>query len=949
MLALLGGLAKGAGTANKVRSATKMLPGRDQKKRGSALVERPKMSEFSGKAEKAKDVRPTQPILPSIDSFGGSDGPKEAGSGKGLKATKKKIDTIFQFIKFRSKKKEEFRKKDRIKSEKEKRKEKEKNKEKGIASKLVKGAKDRVLAPVKSLFDSILNIIGNLILAKIAMWAVDNPELFENILKTLATVADFIVDSFIKIVDIFAGLIDFGYDLVDGFKDWVEGTFGEDVAKQLDKLGPVILGFLNAAVAVATALLLLGKKKPPKVPDAKNKKKPRKPGQGPDPDINARKRPGITKSRGRRTGFKGALDRIADKNPFRKKPKVTGGDDFFSKAGRKIDELNPLSGGAKSVTTSGGKRTGLGGLKDRIDDLNPLKKKPKITGSGSKPGFFDNLNPFKKKPKVTTGGGGPSFIDRLKKLGGDTLELGKKGVKKLEQGADFVLQQGGRFGKFVSDQYKKVTEGLGEWAKKNSPKLTSVLDWLSEQKGVLGNVAKKFKPVLQKLGKYLPFIGDALGFGLDLLAGVDWRRALIRMITGLAIDAGFTTLMTALGVAAPFTGGASGLLATAIYGAYMATDLAAGGFGTRLGDKISDLLKIPMYAGDKALAEPKAAGSDKDVKNVTEKLNKKLEDDSEFAEKVKKTTKVLGPSPKGDTDKPKKVVQPKEDLVPTTTTKKSNETPDVKPQTSLIPTKVPVATLKGSEMDLFKRLVTAEAGGEGLLGMALVARSVLNRAGLIQSGKATTGTFLAKDSSVTGVIMGRNQYQPVSDGSINRPRSESQLKTAQDAIDLALKPDSLRARLKTEGLSADQITKLMASTGFRTGSAFNDPSQNVNVVKFKNHYFNTAGNPGLKAETAQVSRDSIPSLGDEPAPPISPLAPATSPSASSVSTLSSSSTSQSAAVVKPGDQGMIPLPLPVSGQKAQPSGGGAAVISGGESGLNSFYRSQLFGFLYKQG
>ena len=61
---------------------------------------------------------------------------------------------------------------------------------------------------------------------------------------------------------------------------------------------------------------------------------------------------------------------------------------------------------AKKVTTSGGRRTGFGGLKDKIDDLNPLKKKPQITG-----------------------GGGPSFMDRLKKLGGDTLELGRKGVK----------------------------------------------------------------------------------------------------------------------------------------------------------------------------------------------------------------------------------------------------------------------------------------------------------------------------------------------------------------------------------------------------------------------------------------------------------------------------------------------------------------------------------------
>ena len=193
------------------------------------------------------------------------------------------------------------------------------------------------------------------------------------------------------------------------------------------------------------------------------------------------------------------------------------------------------------------------------------------------------------------------------KLGGDTLELGRKGVKKLEQGAEFVLEQGGRFGRFVSGlPIQESYRGSRRVGEKNSPKLTAVLDWLSEQKGILGKVGKKFKPVLQ-LGKYLPFIGDALGFGLDLpQAGIDWRRALIRMVTGLAIDAGFTTLMT-VGVAGTFTGGASGLLATAIYAAYMATDFAAGGFGAKLGDKISDFLKIPMYAGDKALAEPKAA------------------------------------------------------------------------------------------------------------------------------------------------------------------------------------------------------------------------------------------------------------------------------------------------------------------------------------------------------
>ena len=178
-------------------------------------------------------------------------------------------------------------------------------------------------------------------------------------------------------------------------------------------------------------------------------------------------------------------------------------------------------------------------------------------------------------------------------------------------------------------------------------------------------------------------------------------------------------------------------------------------------------------------------------------------------------------------------------------------TPTVQPQTPIIPTSNPNVGI--SEMDLFRKLVLAEAGGEGILGMALVARSVMNRAGLIQSGQASTGTFLARDSSITGVIMGRNQYQPISDGSINTPRSQGQLEQAQQAINIASNPADLRGRLEATGKSSDEVNKLMAATGFRTGSAFNDPSQNVNVTQFKNHYFNTAGNPNIAVSRATIS------------------------------------------------------------------------------------------------
>ena len=527
-------------------------------------------------------------------------------------------------------------------------------------------------------------------------------------------------------------------------------------------------------------------------------------------------------------------------------------------------------------------------------------------------------------------------MDRLKNIGSGALDLGKKGVKKLEEGTEIVLEQTGRFGRFVSKQYKKVTAGLSEWAEKNSPKLTSVLEWLSERKGALGKFAKKAKPVLQKLGKYLPFIGDAVGFGMDLIGGVDWRRALIRAITGIGIDAGFTALMGALGVAAPFTGGASGVLATTLYLAYMGADIAAGGFGRILGDKISDAFGIPMMAGEKPFAEPKLAGGDGDVKKLQETMKKKAEEDPEFAKKIGAISTTDPKVTKPATPKP--------------------EPPKVQPKTPLIPTSssTPNATVAGSEMDLFQRLVLAESGGEGELGMALVARSVMNRAGLIQSGKVGPGMFMANDETITGVIMGKGQYQPVSDGSINTQRSDAQMAKAASAIELAKDVNELKTKLVSSGMSESDINKLLGATGFRTGSAFNDPSQNVNVVKFKNHYFNTAGNSELKATNAKISNvDRIATPDNTPTPVQIPSGNSpSSSSAAAVPTLNSGNgpgVGGGSGSSKPqvGDQAIIPVNLP---SPQAPSRRGKTVSApASQVSLNSLYKAQLYGFLYKQG
>ena len=166
------------------------------------------------------------------------------------------------------------------------------------------------------------------------------------------------------------------------------------------------------------------------------------------------------------------------------------------------------------------------------------------------------------------------------------------------------------------------------------------------------------------------------------------------------------------------------------------------------------------------------------------------------------------------------------------------------------------ASISAGEMDLFVRMVYAEAGGEGKTGMALVARAILNRAGLIQSGKVGPGTFNAKSGSISDVINGRGQFSPITDGRINQKLSDSQINQAKDAITLAQKPSELMTALKSEGLDDASIKKLVASTGFRTGAAFNDPSQNVNVSKYKNHYFNTAGNRALAVpQSVSISKE----------------------------------------------------------------------------------------------
>ena len=149
--------------------------------------------------------------------------------------------------------------------------------------------------------------------------------------------------------------------------------------------------------------------------------------------------------------------------------------------------------------------------------------------------------------------------------------------------------------------------------------------------------------------------------------------------------------------------------------------------------------------------------------------------------------------------------------------------------------------------ELYKRMIVREAGNQGLLGMALVARSINNRfKTLNQNDKIKPSLFNAKDKTIRGILLGDKQYSPVRDFSAARELTDSEEAAAMEAISLSKNVGGLSNLLQEEGYDKDQIFKLLNSTGFRRHDAVYDKSQEVNTQGFGDHVFNMAGNPEAK-------------------------------------------------------------------------------------------------------
>jgi hypothetical protein len=159
---------------------------------------------------------------------------------------------------------------------------------------------------------------------------------------------------------------------------------------------------------------------------------------------------------------------------------------------------------------------------------------------------------------------------------------------------------------------------------------------------------------------------------------------------------------------------------------------------------------------------------------------------------------------------------------------------------------VPVGATTEEE-EYLMRLMIAEAGGEGEMGMAAVARAVINRSGLIKSGKMKASQFNAKSGSITDIIQASGQFSPYAQGKLDTPLSENDRSRAYASLQIARNEADYRGRFESTGMPSDQINKMTAVTGFRNydAGAGIDTSQQVNEMKFGRHTFNTAGNAGL--------------------------------------------------------------------------------------------------------
>ena len=658
--------------------------------------------------------------------------------------------------------------------------------------------------PGKSFFGRIFDFFKNIIIGYFAVRLLEYAPLLLPIVKTIARVGEFILNVGGKILNGLVSFVDFGYKAYDATRGFVENLGGEEAAKKFDEFSGVLNKVLNVALIAAMAGI----------------------GPGGGGGLGGGKRTGIR-------GLRGQAGRVTrggtTTTAARRYASRYGRDAAIQRFGK--DAVGSLGGrfGRSQVTNLGrsalvktlGGRGAAKAVSSAANIIKPLVKRIPVIG-----GLIEFVlsvvsgDPLGKAAFRAIGSGLGTWIGGAL---GSLIPVPFVGtaIGAFVGGAGGAELAGVMYDAFFGGKEKKPQpakmEGRSEGgvvrAKKTKSKESSNINLVQGQRSEpevkidlstienetlksIGEATKKFTEV--------DYFGPILASTSKLLLGQDLDDRDFRSV-GIGINNLFL----------------EGLLA-----------------GDLKGSVIKGFKEGGLVEG--------VAGGEADVTDWVTKSFKKQVEREVIQSEVATTVQKEEDKSKKKKKKKKKALGPVDMLKKFLNVGLGLEQPESEDEgDSYSGGGLQSATVSSGELELFQKLVVAESGGEGSLGMALVARSVLNRAGLIQSGKVGKGTFMANDSTITGVIYGSNQYQPVSDGSLNRPKTDAQMAQALEAIKLAQDVGKLKGMLQSEGYDDSTITKMLAATGFRTGGAFNDPSQNVNVTQHGNHYFNTAGNEGM--------------------------------------------------------------------------------------------------------
>jgi hypothetical protein len=156
-----------------------------------------------------------------------------------------------------------------------------------------------------------------------------------------------------------------------------------------------------------------------------------------------------------------------------------------------------------------------------------------------------------------------------------------------------------------------------------------------------------------------------------------------------------------------------------------------------------------------------------------------------------------------------------------------------------------------NEMQILLDSIALEARGEGIEGMALVARSILNRKKYLDEKKDWEGVPVYKNAYLTkgktdllSILRAPGQYavidpktkMPDYEGQKKNPLLDRDRMSAAVALGIARDDEVFGKFIAERGIP--ELAKY--ATGFRTRTAKDDPSQNVGNFTYKNHVFNTA-------------------------------------------------------------------------------------------------------------